>query len=216
MKQHYGTKLIQAEPMSRAAYNVFRGWALPANENGADEGYLVEYLDGGKPNVEGYAGYVSWSPKEQFENAYQPLDALSFGHAVEAAKAGHKITRAGWNGKGMFVYYVPANTYATQTEAARSHFGDSVPYRAYLAMKTVDNDVVPWMASQTDILANDWQVVDALLIPETEKEAEARCLGESASCATKPESSAETAESAEGPEAPEGGASSHGAGGCRR
>ena len=60
MPQKYiGTKLINAEPMTRAEYNVFRGWELTADENGADEGYLVEYLDGGKPNTTTHAGYVS-------------------------------------------------------------------------------------------------------------------------------------------------------------
>lgn len=70
---HIGTKLINAEPMTRAAYNELRGWQLPADENGADEGHLVEYLDGGKPNVEGREGYISWSPKEVFEKAYRPV-----------------------------------------------------------------------------------------------------------------------------------------------
>ncbi len=66
-----GTKIITAEAMTRAAYNAFRGWWLPTDENGDDNGYLVEYLDGGKSNVPGRAGYVSWSPKEQFDNAYR-------------------------------------------------------------------------------------------------------------------------------------------------
>lgn len=107
MEIFYGTKKIAATPMTRLQYNEYRGWDLPSDENGDDEGYLVEYLDGGKANVEGHAGYVSWSPKEQFEKAYQPLNALSFGHAIVAAKAGHKISRAGWNGKNMFVAYMP-------------------------------------------------------------------------------------------------------------
>lgn len=71
-----GTKVILAEAMTRAAYNAFRGWTLPADENGADAGYLVEYQDGGKPNVSGRAGYVSWSPKEQFDNAYRARPAV--------------------------------------------------------------------------------------------------------------------------------------------
>jgi hypothetical protein len=71
MKQYIGTKIVKAEPMNRAAYNVFRNWKLPADENGEDEGYLVEYLDSGKPNVLTHEGYVSWSPKEQFDNAYR-------------------------------------------------------------------------------------------------------------------------------------------------
>ncbi|WP_211354874.1 crAss001_48 related protein [Azomonas agilis] len=77
--QHYvGTKIVRMQPMSRQQYNDFRGWQLPSDENGADEGYLVEYLDGGKPNTPHFAGYISWSPKEQAEKAYLPLGDLSF------------------------------------------------------------------------------------------------------------------------------------------
>lgn len=83
-----------------------------------------------------------------------------FGMALGWLKRGLKVSRDGWNGKGMFLYYVPANSYAAQTDAARSVFGDLVPYRAYIAMKTVNNEVVPWVASQSDILETDWIVVE--------------------------------------------------------
>lgn len=72
MERFIGSKVLLAVAMTRAQYCGYRGWELPANENGADEGYLVEYTDGGKPNMHGHAGYVSWSPKEQFELAYRP------------------------------------------------------------------------------------------------------------------------------------------------
>ena len=88
------------------------------------------------------------------------MDNLSFGQAIEALEAGRKVARSGWNGKGMFLYYVPANSYPAQTEAARSTFGDMVPYGAYIAMKTAQDNVVPWLASQTDVLAKDWQIVE--------------------------------------------------------
>ncbi len=68
--------------------------------------------------------------------------------------------RRGWNGIGMFVYFVPANSYLAQTEVAEKQFGDSVPYQAYIALKTVQDTVVPWLASQTDLLAEDWSVVE--------------------------------------------------------
>lgn len=70
MKAFIGTKIVLALAMTRLAYNEYRGWELPANEDGNDAGYLVEYTDGGKPNVEGHAGYVSWSPKQQFDGGY--------------------------------------------------------------------------------------------------------------------------------------------------
>lgn len=67
---HVGHKEIFAVPMTRGEYNLYRNWELPANEDGEDEGFLVEYLDGGASNVEGHSGYVSWSPKEVFIKAY--------------------------------------------------------------------------------------------------------------------------------------------------
>ncbi|MGO1272304.1 MAG: hypothetical protein ACTMK5_11030, partial [Pseudomonas helleri] len=62
-----GTKVVLALAMTRLAYNVYRGWELPADENGDDDGYLVEYTDGGAPNHPDHAGYISWSPKAQFD-----------------------------------------------------------------------------------------------------------------------------------------------------
>ena len=70
MKTYTGTKIVNAKLMTRGEYNAFRGWELPANEDGSDIGYLVEYPDGGKANTAVYTGYVSWSPKDVFERAY--------------------------------------------------------------------------------------------------------------------------------------------------
>lgn len=77
MKTYIGTKIIQATPMTRLDYNIYRGWGLPADENGADEGYLVEYTDGGKGNDSRHAGYISWSPKAQFDAAYLEIGDVS-------------------------------------------------------------------------------------------------------------------------------------------
>ena len=163
MAQTYiGTKLIHAEPMTRQAYNDFRGWTLPADEDGTDEGYLVEYLDGGKPNTTTHAGYVSWSPKEQFDNAYRKTAGMSFGLAVEAVKKGHKVARAGWNGKGMFLFLVAGSQIKVNRAPLLGTFpeGTEINYHAHIDMKTADNKVVPWLASQTDVLADDWLIVE--------------------------------------------------------
>ena len=89
------------------------------------------------------------------------MQDLTFGHALVSLKEGAKLARSGWNGKGMFIYLVPANSYPAQTGAAKSHFGENamVPYGAYLAMKTAQDTVVPWLASQGDVLADDWEIV---------------------------------------------------------
>ena len=159
---YIGTKLIKAEDMTRAEYNAFRGWELPADENGADEGYLVEYLDGGKPNTTTHAGYVSWSPKEQFDNAYRKTTGMPFGMAIEALKKGHKVARAGWNGKGMFLFLVPGSTFKVNRAPLLGIYpeGTEINYHAHIDMKTADNKVVPWLASQTDVLADDWCIVE--------------------------------------------------------
>lgn len=86
----------------------------------------------------------------------------TFGDALTALHRGDRVARVGWNGKGMFLYLVPANSYPAQTGAAKAYWGENalVPYGAYIAMKTAQENVVPWLASQTDILANDWIVLD--------------------------------------------------------
>lgn len=88
-----------------------------------------------------------------------PGSQLTFGEALRALKRGSRVARAGWNGKNMWVYYVPAASYNAQTDAAKAHFGEKVPYRAYLAMVTAQGDVVPWVISQSDALEEDWVVL---------------------------------------------------------
>lgn len=162
MLKFIGTKRILAIPMNRREYNDYRGWTLPENENGEDPGFLVEYIEGGARNDDRHMGYISWSPTDVFLASYQQITAMSFGHAIEMLKTGNAVARAGWNGKGMFLYLVPANAYPAQTGVAKAHFGDDalVPYSAYIAMKTATGEVVPWLASQTDVLADDWTVVE--------------------------------------------------------
>lgn len=83
---------------------------------------------------------------------------VGFDQALLAMKAGNTVARSGWNGKGMFIYRVPGGEYPAQTQAARLVFGEMVPYGAYYAMKTAQGNVVPWLASQTDLDAEDWEI----------------------------------------------------------
>ena len=162
MKMFIGTKMILARPMGRGEYNTYRGWQIPLDENPADEGFLVEYVDGGASNHPDHAGYISWSPKDVFERAYRLSSGLTFGDALQALKAGKRVARAGWNGKGMFVYYVRAAAYLAQSAAAIEYFGENayVPYAPYMALKGVDERVSPWVPSINDVLAEDWVVLE--------------------------------------------------------
>lgn len=172
MKKYIGVKRINAKPMNRLDYVNYRNWELPDDEDGTDEGYLVEYLDGGKANHENHSNYISWSPKDVFENAYHETSGLSFGMAIEAAKLGMKVARSGWNGKDMWIAYMtpmhlPA--YSTQGNVRKVNdrtanlIGEDMPLDTlgYFAMWTADKKWLPgWLASQTDILAEDWRVVE--------------------------------------------------------
>lgn len=72
-RQFYiGCKQVQAEPMSLGAYNEYRGWTIPANEDPYRQGYLAVYPD----------GYESWSPKDVFESAYLPMGVDNDGTRV--------------------------------------------------------------------------------------------------------------------------------------
>ena len=74
MKKYVGTKKLKAIPMNKEEYCQYRQWEVPLNENPKEEGYLVEYLDGGKPNDERHLGYISWSPKYVFEKTYKLIE----------------------------------------------------------------------------------------------------------------------------------------------
>ena len=79
MEKYTGIKEILARPMNRKDYNDYRGWELPANENGDDEGFLVEYVQSEtstNQNHPAHKGYISWSPKDVFEESYISTDVL--------------------------------------------------------------------------------------------------------------------------------------------
>lgn len=71
-------------------------------------------------------------------------------------KAGQKVARTGWNGKGMWLILIPAGFSGITVDGKIESF-KALPY---IAMKTVQGDLVPWLASQTDMLAEDWQILN--------------------------------------------------------
>ena len=162
MKRYIGTKLINAKSMTRQAYNDFRGWTVPDDENGGEEGYFVEYVDGGEGNTDYYDGYVSWSPAEVFERSYRQCNGLTFGQAIEALKAGQKVARSDWNGKGMCLVLVPGQK-------------DVALREGYTYLEAIEDDTPPieilphiamrvmlpgWLASQTDMMSEDWVIIE--------------------------------------------------------
>lgn len=171
MKKYIGVKVVLAKPMTRRAYNDYRGWDSPADENGDEMGYLVEYQNGSEGNHPDHEGYISWCPAKQFEEANQPINGMTFGHAIEAARKGMKIARTGWR-MGMFVVMQPElklppfNTQGTNrkvNDRTAKFIGKDTPLNCvpYFAMYAADGGWVPgWLASQTDMLADDWMIVE--------------------------------------------------------
>ena len=88
---------------------------------------------------------------------------MNFSQALEQVKAGCRIARQGWNGKGMFIVLQPGYPDGVQANANTATAfglveGSRVSVRPYIAMWTVDQQIVPWVASQTDLLADDWEI----------------------------------------------------------
>jgi hypothetical protein len=84
---------------------------------------------------------------------------VDFSDALKACKAGTQMARAGWNGKGMFVYLVPGSTFTVNRPPLLGIYeeGTVINYLPHIDMKTADGSCVPWLASQADLLAEDWE-----------------------------------------------------------
>ena len=149
MKTYIRTKIIDARPMTRGEYNIFRGWQIPENENPEDEGYLVKYPD----------GYISWSPKEVFEEAYRECDSMPFGLAIEAMKKGKKVKRKGWNGKNQYIELASNISYMTADKSIVNCEHDAIGNKA-IAFFGTSGVQMGWLASQADMLADDWVFAD--------------------------------------------------------
>lgn len=87
---------------------------------------------------------------------------MTFGDALEALKAGGKVARDGWNGKGMFLFLVPGSTFQVNRAPLLGIYpeGTTIEYHSHIDMKTAQGYVVPWLASQADMLSNDWHLID--------------------------------------------------------
>lgn len=149
MKKYIGTKMIEAKPMNRGDYNTYRGWNIPKDENPADEGYLVMYSD----------GYESWSPKKQFEEAYRDCMGMTFGIALELLKNGCKVAREGWNGKEQYIQLATSISYKSADDEIVNCEHEAIGNKA-IAFVGTSGVQMGWLASQADMLAEDWVVVE--------------------------------------------------------
>jgi hypothetical protein len=131
MTHHYiGTKIVLAWP----------------SEKDGNAGYGVKYED----------GYTSWSPKDTFEAAYRDIEglpqALTFSDALHMLKLGKRVCRTGWNGSGLWLEVQRPDANSKMT---LPYIFISYPESA----KTTPGARCPWLASQTDLMAEDWMVI---------------------------------------------------------
>ncbi len=90
----------------------------------------------------------------------EAMSKISFGGALDALKNGRRVRRRGWNGKGMWLRLI--GPHDNRSESLPRGDGTCVEMScdAYIQMKTAGDTLVPWLASQTDVLAEDWEVAD--------------------------------------------------------
>jgi hypothetical protein len=88
------------------------------------------------------------------------MEIQGIGWAVKQMHNGQRVARAGWNGKGMFLFLVPGSTFEVNRAPLLGIYpaGTVIDYCPYVDMKTADGKVVPWLCSQTDLLALDWEL----------------------------------------------------------
>jgi hypothetical protein len=153
MTQYVGTKLVSAKPMNLGDYNIYRGWVIPEDEDPEQLGFITK----------DESGRESWMPQDNFEDNFQSAkDGLPFSVILQMVRwNGSRAARKGWNGKNMFIFLVPGSEFKVDREPLLSILGEGtkVKYHGHIDMKTADGMIVPWLASQTDILADDWTLV---------------------------------------------------------
>ena len=86
---------------------------------------------------------------------------MTFSEALQHLKEGKLVARAGWNGKSMFLFLVSGSTFQVSRAPLLGIFpeGTQINYHAHIDMRTADGTIVPWLASQTDLLSDDWVLV---------------------------------------------------------
>lgn len=139
MQTYIGVKIVQAEP---------------AESKEGKEGFRVIYEE----------GYESWCPKEVFLKHNRPTDDLPFSFALEAAKQGKKISRRGWNGKGQYVFLLPDFVFTRddfrEIPALQGEARDITFWGSFCIMTSFGKVQVGWLATQSDMQADDWFIAE--------------------------------------------------------
>jgi hypothetical protein len=152
MKIYMGINSVKAEPMKMSEYTVRQGIEIPEWQQDDAEGYLIRHSTGDE----------SWVTREMFLCTYRPVDMMCFSGALFCLKRGMKVAREGWNGKGMFIFKVPGSRFAVNRPPLLGIYpeGTEIDYQDHIDMKTADGTIVPWLCSQSDMMADDWMIIE--------------------------------------------------------
>lgn len=158
MKTYIGTKIIKAKPATMAEAQAIKS-GIPVEDSKKmfrnsgtkdQDGYVVEYEN----------GYISWSPKEAFEKAYRAVnEGMPFGSAIELMKKGCKVKRQGWNGKNQYIELASAISYTNPVGEVVNSEHAAIGNKA-IAFVGTSGVQMGWLASQADMLAEDWLIVE--------------------------------------------------------
>lgn len=158
MNQYIKTEVIQAEP---ATYKqAYESGLIPENsyisEYDDTSGYLITHMD----------GFKDWKPKEVFDQEYEAVRGMTFGLAIKALKVGHKVARKGWSEHNMFLWLKSATTVKAEwckdpvLKGLAEANGGEIEALGTICMFTAQKQILSgWLASQTDMLAEDWIIV---------------------------------------------------------
>lgn len=166
MKTYICTKVIHAVPVK-----MVNGWPWP---DGLPMPVVKERVDPSDgwcsrfPTVE--EGYLyttdaddmdpQFMSAEDFEAMCRPTESMAFGYALEALKHGERVARKGWNGKYMYIFLACEPDFVTDADIS-AFDQQEVEVGDMLVMKTAQNTFQPgWVASQADMLAEDWYIVE--------------------------------------------------------
>lgn len=166
MNTYICTKVIHAVPCK-----MVNGWPWPDGLPLPEVNDLVGPTDGCTSEhpkiVEGYQYithpddmYAQFMNKDEFEKMCRPIESMAFGDAIEAMKHGERVARHGWNGKDMYVFLAHEPDFVTDADIS-AFDQQEVEVCDVLVMKTAqDAFQLGWLASQADMLAEDWYIVE--------------------------------------------------------
>ena len=148
MEKYIGTTFVMAKPMSLRDYNTYIGLQSPKNENPDDEGFLVRHSDGRE----------NWIPKLVFNRSHHAFDGcMDFGNALNLLKMGFKMKRKGWNGKNQYIELAIGISYVNGDNEIVNCEHRAIKNKA-IAFVGTSGVQIGWLATQSDMLAEDWIV----------------------------------------------------------